>query len=304
MPLICYEERRFTKSSWAIIDAANSIIAEYDAQGFSLTLRQLYYQFVARGWLPNKQSEYKRLGDIMNKARLAGEVDWNALEDRTRNVRANPHWDSPAEVVAAAAAQFRFDLWEDQEYRPEVWIEKDALVGVIEGVCTDYDVPYFACRGYNSQSEQWRAGRRFDQYYRDGQQPLVIHLGDHDPSGIDMTRDNEDRLHVFAEGGVIVERIALNIDQVRKYNPPPNPAKETDSRSPAYVKKFGGQSWELDALDPPVIAQLIRDELESVIDDDKWRARKAAQAEARGTLETLSGRWDEVATFLNGKDQT
>ena len=130
-----YREKRFADATLAVIEAADAILHEYDAQGYTLTLRQLYYQFVARDLLPNTQRSYKRLGSIINDARLAGYIDWDHMEDRTRNLQRLPDWSDPAEIVESAAKQFRLDKWADQEFRPEVWIEKDALLGVIEGVC-------------------------------------------------------------------------------------------------------------------------------------------------------------------------
>ena len=98
-------DKKFAASSLAIIEQANTIIGEYAAQGFKLTLRQLYYQFVARDLLANTQRSYKRLGNIISEARLAGRVDWNAIEDRTRNLESNPHWDDPAAIIKAGGAQ-------------------------------------------------------------------------------------------------------------------------------------------------------------------------------------------------------
>jgi len=301
MPLIEYVPKRFNKSSLAIITKANEIIAEYQAQGFVLTLRQLYYQFVARDLIPNKQTEYKRLGSIINDGRLAGLIDWYAIEDRTRNVRKNPHFESPQEIIKAAADQYQLDLWEGQSVRPEVWIEKDALIGVIESVCMENDVPYFACRGYSSQSEQWRAGVRGEKYGAAGQKLVILHLGDHDPSGIDMTRDNLDRLTMFSEGNVEVKRLALNMDQVRKYNPPPNPAKMTDSRFNGYEDKYGNESWELDALDPQVIVSLVRNAIKSLRNDDIYREVYDRQETERELLIAASDNWNRVAKFLGDK---
>lgn len=119
--------KRFTTASQQTIKQANAILAEYEAQGLVLTLRQVYYQFVARGLLENKQENYKRLGSILNDARLAGLVDWSMMEDRTRNVRTITTWDSPADIIAAVANQYKENLWGTQKWRPEVWIEKDAL---------------------------------------------------------------------------------------------------------------------------------------------------------------------------------
>jgi hypothetical protein len=201
---------------------------------------------------------------------MCGLIDWEAIEDRTRNLQKLSHWRSPSQIMDTAIYSYRLNKWEKQLFRPEVWIEKEALVGVIQGVCDKWDVPYFACRGYNSQSEQWRAGQRLLEHINDLKIPIIIHLGDHDPSGIDMTRDNIDRLSLFTHSNIEVRRLALNFDQVTKYNPPPNPAKATDSRFNSYADMYGEDCWELDALEPSVIVNLIEDEIKSLIDFDAW----------------------------------
>lgn len=291
MPRIAYERINFSEDSRLVIQQANAIIAEYIREGFRLTLRQLYYQFVARGLLANNDKNYKRLGGIVNDARMAGKIDWEAIEDRTRYLRDINSWDHPGDILDACAEQFKFDLWEGQEWRPEVWIEKDALVGVIEPICRKLRVPFFACRGYNSQSNQWGAGQRIKERYEgQDQKTLVLHLGDHDPSGIDMTRDNDDRLRVFAEHEDCFEmrRLALNMDQVKRFNPPPNPAKLSDSRARGYIQEHGDESWELDALEPRVISKLIQDNVESVMDDEKWEAATNREIAARAHLKVVA----------------
>jgi len=271
MSKICYVEKNFTPSSLEIIEHANKIINEYSAQGYDLTLRQLYYQFVSKGLIDNKQSEYNRLGSVINDARLAGMIDWHAIVDRTRNIRSNPHWSGPKEIIESCASQFQIDKWENQKHRIEVWIEKDALVGVIANVCSSNDVSYFSCRGYTSQSEMWNAAQRLLRHAQDFKQtPVIIHLGDHDPSGIDMTRDIRDRLRLFMDFGIVVERIALNMDQVKRYKPPPNPAKITDSRAGGYIREFGQHSWELDALEPQAMETLIEMKINEFRDLDLW----------------------------------
>lgn len=294
-----FVSREFSDKTLAIIEKADAICKEYKAQGYTLTLRQLYYQFVARALIANKQTEYDRLGAIISNARLAGLIDWSAIEDRTRNLETLPSWDSPRNILNACANQFRFDLWEDQPTRVECWIEKEALVGVIENVCNEFRVPYFACRGYASQSELWRAGKRFIRYRDANQSVVVLHLGDHDPSGLDMTRDNLDRLAMFtrAEEEEVeppeVIRLALNMDQVRKYNPPPNPAKLTDSRAESYIAEHGNMSWELDALNPTVIGNLIRRNIEQHIDQEKWDESVQREQNARDRLSEIATSWKD-----------
>lgn len=288
MPCIQYIKKRFRVDSLARIEKANEIIADYQAQGFDLTLRQLYYQFVSRDLIPNTQKSYDNLGSLISDARLAGLVDWDAIQDRTRHLRGNSHWDSPAAIVDACASQYRIDRWADQTFRPEVWIEKDALVGVIEGVCKRLDVPYFSCRGYTSQSEMWGAGQRLLRYVRAGQTPVIFHFGDHDPSGIDMTRDIQDRLNLFIGSAIQIQRIALNMDQIEEYTPPPNPAKLTDSRAEAYIAKFGYESWELDALEPNTIVDLVENSIQNIIDLGSWESACSREQDGRDELTTVA----------------
>jgi len=340
-----YVPKKFEPKTLAIIAQAEAICIEYDAQGYNLTLRQLYYQFVARGFIPNKATEYSRLGGIINDARLAGMLDWDFIVDRTRNLRTLGHWDGPSDIIDSAAEGFRVDKWAKQPTRIEVWIEKDALVGVLDAVCPDLDVPYFSCRGYTSQSEIWGAAQRLNQYLWVGQDVLILHLGDHDPSGIDMSRDIEDRLRMFTRkdlvnemkkmlareikdgridpnaddyktkavasldeweettGQLEIRRIALNMDQVEEYNPPPNPAKMTDSRFEGYQEVHGDESWELDALEPNVLAALITDNVEEARDSDLWDESVAEEERGKTLLRLASNRWGEVTEMLEDEDE-
>lgn len=299
MPKICYQPRSFSVVSNGLIDKANEIIAEYEDQGFDLTLRQLYYQMVARDIIKNNQKEYKRLGSVINDARLAGLIDWDRINDLTRELRSISHWETPADIIDSAAASFRLDKWSDQKHRVEVWVEKDALRNVVERACTALDVPYFSCRGYVSQSEMWAAAQRFVRYSRAGQSSIIIHLGDHDPSGIDMSRDIRARLEMFG-ADVEVERIALNMEQIQEYQPPPNPAKVTDSRFAGYTAIYGDESWELDALDPQTLSDLITAAVVERRNDRRWKGRVREESGHRAKLQEASERWRDVADFLEG----
>lgn len=296
MPRIAYQTFRFDPKTKATIAQANKIIAEYTASGFALTLRQLYYQFVARGFIANTMQSYKRLGSIINDGRLAGLIDWNAIEDRTRNLQGLSTWDSPASMIRSAEASFLIDKWATQDWHVEVWIEKDALTGVIAGVCNENQVDFFSCRGYTSQSEMWSAGQRLARY----DQSVIIHLGDHDPSGLDMSRDIEERLNMFMSSGTLeFRRVALNMDQIQKYNPPPNPTKLTDSRSDKYVQQHGTDSWELDALDPKVISDLIQETIYEYRDPDQWDIQVEREEGMKAQLTKCREKWPQVVEFLN-----
>jgi hypothetical protein len=263
-----------------------------------LTLRQLYYQFVSRDIIPNTQKSYKNLGSVVNDARLAGLIDWDTIVDRTRELRTLSHWNDPSDIVEACSKQFNIDRWAGQKFRPEVWIEKDALVGVFERICRELDVPLFSCRGYTSQSEMWSAGQRMLGYRRKKQVPVVFHFGDHDPSGKDMSRDIQDRIDLFTGNQLKFERLALNMDQVEEYGPPPNPAKITDSRATAYIAEFGDESWELDALEPAVLAALVREAIQGVVDQNKMDEATAEQERHRETLSLVANRFEEVESFV------
>lgn len=321
MPRIEYAGKTFNVEATAIVDLANQIIAEYAAQGFNLTLRQLYYQFVSRDAFPakwadketgstNNERSYKKLGDIISDARMAGLIDWEAIIDRTRSLRALNHWKHPADIMQACASQFRIDLWKNQEWRPEVWVEKDAAIGVVENICNKWRVPYFSCRGYTSQSAMWEASQRLLGKARKGTAPFIIHLGDHDPSGVDMSRDVEERVRAFivhhsptAARAFQFKRIALNMDQVEQYTPPPNPTKVTDSRAQGYIAKFGHECWELDALEPADVATLIEDEIMPLINLSEWESLVEREEAHKANLAKVASGWDSIIDGLGPSDE-
>lgn len=329
-----FSNKKIRDDKRVLISLANEILTEYQKKGFVLTLRQVYYQFVARDlftdryknvdgkWIfvpkddpewkqatINAQPNYKKLGDAVSDGRMLGLLDWEALEDRMRGVERLPHWKSPKSAIEAVRAEYYIDMWANQPARVQVWVEKDALSGIIEPVCNELDLPYLACRGYVSQSAAWRAYREYQKAFEAGQKTIVLHFGDHDPSGIDMTRDNDERLKWFmfiaqmrntepdsiernelrmhGAQGIEVRRLALSWDQIQEYNPPPNFAKEHDPRFKDYQKEFGDESWELDALDPEVIEELIRTEVDEIRDMDLWAEKEAQLAKERKTLDNI-----------------
>lgn len=295
MPQICYVPKRFDKDSKRTISKAIIVLEEYARVGIRITLRTLHYQFVARGWMANTLKNYKRLGRIVGEARLAGLIDWDHLSDNIRFLCGLKHYGLPQEALEELAKIYHIDLWEHQKYRPEIWIEKDALVGSIERVCDELDVPYFCCRGYTSLSEMWKASERLKAWIECGYQPHIIHFGDHDPSGIDMSRDIIDRLQtMFTVNGLKFERVALNMDQIRKHKCPPNFAKETDSRFKEYKANFGDKSWELDALNPTEFRNLIEAKIHKLIDRPQWEIDIGRRDKAQVDLLTIAAEYHDV----------
>lgn len=277
-------DKRFSASSLFVIEHADTIIDYYESRGFSLSLRQLYYQFVARDLIPNTEKSYKRIGSIINDARLSGLIDWNIIEDRTRSLNCLSCWDSPQDILRTAARQYRTNKWADSDTYLEIWVEKDALSEIVGKAANVYEIPYFPCRGYVSQSAMYEAAKRFENKLSADNDLYLLYLGDHDPSGIDMTRDIESRLEIFSMPEVMVHRIALNMDQVQEQNPPPNPAKITDSRYRNYVSEYGNKSWELDSLNPDYLYNLIIKEIENIIDVEEFENKKAAQERERTAM--------------------
>lgn len=288
-----YIEKNFKASSLALIRTANSIIEEYQLDGYVLTVRQLYYQLVARDVIANNLKEYKRVAGIFNDARLAGLMDWDAIEDRTRSFIRRSRWRSGESAMRSIADQFHMDMWDNQSARVFVIVEKEALVGVFERICNEYDIPVLAARGYPSVSVV-RAYVEEDVLptINMGQDVHILHFGDHDPSGIDMSRDLKDRFNIFLsptgnESNYIFERMALNMDQIEELSPPENPAKMTDSRFTSYATDYGYSSWELDALNPEYLTNLVREKVGDIIDPDAWETKEEE-------IETIRARMYEI----------
>lgn len=271
-------DHEFSSASLGTISKVNRILANYRSQGFRLSLRQLYYQLVAADFIPNTPRSYKNLGNLISNARQSGMVDWDMIEDRNRETTIPAHWENPAEIVEAAASSFRIDKWKDQPYHIEVMVEKDALSGVLGPVCRTLDIGITANKGYSSSSTMYEIGKRLEIMQGKGKIICIIYLGDHDPSGIDMTRDVKERLFMYSNGcDLEVVRLALNWDQIELWRPPENPAKETDSRYSAYSSKYGESSWELDAIEPKQLAALVTDAVTERRDEDLWE--EAVEAE-------------------------
>jgi len=304
MANIAYIKYRPSEVTARILGFSNTIIDEFQADGFDVTLRQLYYKMVARDLFPdewrdeegnkNNPKSYRKFKAVIKNGRLGGFVDWDGIVDRTRKLESNSHWESPSELINACANQFRLDSRKDQEIYVEVWVEKEAMGGVLKSICPKLDVPYFACKGYDSLSMIWRAAMRFRKE-EERREVLLFYFGDHDPSGIDMARDIQDRLDMFGCSNTMVERIALTMGQVEKYKPPSCPAKIKDSRYEGYRKKYGDEAWELDALDPRTIVELIEQKVGAATD---WQKRDLLLQEQGNCREQIR----EIADSLKNKN--
>lgn len=298
-----YVNKRFRSDSLVMIQQIDAIMADYERQGYKLTVRQLYYQLVAKDVVPNTTESYNSVKSLVNDARLAGYLDWDIIEDRTREFNQRTRWESGSSILEAVATQFHMDMWEGQPKRVFAVVEKEALAGVLERTTRGYDVPLLAARGYPSVSvlREWVKETIIPAIEND-QEVIILHLGDHDPSGIDMTRDLEDRIELLRHGdsnNLTVERIALTMAQIRNQNPPPNPAKVTDARFRSYAARFfpgvpveDVQSWELDALTPQFLNDLLQRNILAHIDEpDIWQERTDAIKTVQDRLQATANAW-------------
>lgn len=252
---------------------ALDIVEEYMGAGLRLTLRQLYYQFVARDLIPNSDREYKKLGALVSNLRMGGYLDWDAIEDRNRVPDVPSQWPSIQALAETAARAYRLPRWEGQRGYVELWVEKAALAGVLEPLASEFHVVLMVNRGYSSQSAMYESARRIREL-GNGRPSTVLYIGDHDPSGQDMVRDIGERLVTFLEGDVelSVRCIALTTAQVEQYDPPPNPTKLSDSRADGYIDRHGHECWEVDALEPSVLQDIVRSEISARVNKRKMDA--------------------------------
>ena len=259
------EGLHLSKKNKELLETINKIIEEYSMEGYRLTLRQLYYQLVSRDIIPNQQKEYAKLSGLLVKGRMAGVVDWEAIEDRIRVPYIPYSVDDVEDAIQDTIDQYRLDRQKGQDVYIELWVEKDALSGVLKRITSEYHINLMVNRGYSSCTAMHDAYKRLRRKEREGKETHILYLGDHDPSGLDMIRDIKDRLEEFGVS-TEVKQIGLTMEQIKKFNPPPNPAKITDPRAKLYIAEYGNVSWEVDALNPETLHKLVRKNVESLID--------------------------------------
>lgn len=283
MTKICYREKlHLSQKNIERLEEINVIIEEYGAQGYKLTLRQLYYQLVSRDIIPNKQSEYAKLSHLLKNGRMGGVVDFDAIEDRIR-VPKRPYWVSGvSNAIEDTIRQYRLDRQEGQDVYIECWSEKDALSNILYRVSSHYHIYLVINRGYSSCTAMHDAHKRFENHDNN----VILYLGDHDPSGLDMVRDIQDRLDEFGSSVEVIP-IALTTAQIRQYNPPPNWAKITDPRAKWYIQEHGNTSWEVDALEPNVLHKLLQQHIEYRIDMNHFREVIEQENEDKATLRRM-----------------
>lgn len=338
------------------------ILERYANEGYTLTLRQLYYQLVAAGAIRNDDVVYKKMSGILDDLRYSGGVDWDAIEDRGR-VPYLPWYTTGIDAaIQAVINQYRLDRQQGQPTHIEVWTEKDAISGILKRVTSEYQIQLVVNKGYSSSSAMHQAYERFAEVLNEGRNVKILYFGDHDPSGLDMLRDIKERTLFFIAKGdqvndpeskdedmdffyeyeqendidindllragllsdIDVEKarkaarldneealeefqdkkeaamkmhywasrfevipIGLTMKQIKQYNPPPNPAKISDPRAEWYIHNFGNISWEVDALPPNVMIDLVTEKILGNLDMGKYKTMKSTEAEHIKKLEAF-----------------
>jgi hypothetical protein len=296
MARIRYRDIEFKPESEQRIAWINRILSQYNGR---VTVRQAYYRLVAAGLIPNEAREYDRVQDLLTKARYAGLIDWDAIEDRNREPQKSRDWPTAKTLLDESANAFRLDRWEGQPFYCELWVEKAALAGILSPIAVDYHVTLMVNRGYSSASAMKESADRISYRCRAGMEPrprpVVLYIGDHDPSGEDMVRDVRERLVEFGcPSWLDVRKLALTMTQIEEHNPPPQPAKLSDARAKDYIAKHGDESWEVDALPPDVLDRLIRKTLNSYIDKPKMDAQITRENKIRARIAKLAMDFKEV----------
>jgi hypothetical protein len=268
----------------------NSIIDDYRAQGYVMTLRQLYYRLVARNVIANSTKEYAALSKLLNKGRMAGIVDWAAIEDRGRQPRIDYSTQDVPGALRDIRYSYKLDRMKGQPYYIEVWIEKDALSNVFRRVTDLFHINLMVNKGYSSASAMHDAYLRMKKTRK----PVkILYFGDHDPSGKDMVRDIRDRMYDFGLYQLEVVNPALSYEQVQQYDLPENPVKFSDPRANDYVEEFGEHSWELDALDPRILNEISKREVLNYIDRGTFEDVVRLESKQKNILRKLEGDYDE-----------
>lgn len=283
-----FRRDNITSKKATYISVINSILEEYSEQGYRLTLRQLYYQLVARDFIPNRVQEYSKLSSVLVFARMNGLTDWDMIEDRTRK----PHllyWVRDIQdAVEDTVRHYRLNRQEGQENCVEIWTEKDAVSNILKRVSQHFHVRLMVNRGYSSCSAMKDAFDRLQLSKRmQGQKTIILYVGDYDPSGLDMIRDIESRLNEFGLDNFEIVHVALTVEQIKEFNPPPNPAKITDPRAKRYIAEHGSESWELDALKPNDLEKIVQRNVLNFIDLGLFESMLQKEKEDKAKLTEL-----------------
>jgi hypothetical protein len=269
---------RATKSA---VKARRSALYSIIADMKPMTVRQVFYQATVQGAVEKSEAGYTKVQTDLVFMRKSGDLPYSWLADNTRWQRKPRTFDGVEEALKATAQVYRKDLWSAADCYVEVWLEKDALAGVVMPVTSIYDVPLMVARGYASLSFLHSAA----EYINSLDKPTYIyHLGDFDPSGVNAGEKIEETLQEMApDSEIVFERLAVQPWQIEQWNLPTRPTKPSDTRS----RGFGSISVELDAIDPERLRLLVRQAIEKHLPRRQFEILKAAEQSERNIIRQL-----------------
>ena len=250
-----------------------------------MTVRQVFYQLVGLGAISKTETEYKTtVIRLLTDMRLKGELPFSWLADNTRWMRKPRTFDSLEDALQLTAETYRRATFMNQPNYCEVWLEKDALAGVIYEETAKYDVPLMVTRGYASISYLHGAAETIAASRKPA---FLYYLGDFDPSGLDIPRNVEARLRQFApEAEIRFTRLAVTPEQITALKLPTRPTKASDSRA----RGFAGESVEVDAIPPAVLRKLVHDAIEQHINQHSLALLRTAEESEREILQSMVSR--------------
>ena len=278
-PASSIKRKRRTKAE---LDSLKQSMLDIIAENYPMTVRQLFYQMVSRQLIPKTEKEYDNtVGRLATQMRRSGELPYSWLADNTRWMRKPQSHNSLEGCLNEQQTLYRRDWWQDQNAYVEIWLEKDALAGVLMEATRYWDVPLMVCRGYASVSFLHSAAETI----RDVNKPTFLYyFGDCDPSGRDIPRAVERSLREMAPGADITfEVVAVTDQQIIDYSLPTRPTKSTDSRS----KNFTGESVEVDAIPPKELIRICRQCIEQHVDDEMLDRHSNIERLERQTLTNI-----------------
>jgi hypothetical protein len=280
MPRSTKRVRRTKADLETLKTALYNVVAENEP----VTVRQAYYQLVSAGAISKTEADYKNIVvRLLGIMRREGELPFSWIADNTRWMRKPQTYSSLEDALDSTIATYRRAIWDQQDSYVEIWLEKDALAGVLFDVTAEWDVPLMVTRGYPSLSYLHTAAEALSEEDR----PCYIYyFGDHDPSGVHIPKKIEADLRTFApDADLHFERVAVTPAQIEKWNLPTRPTKRTDSRA----KSFLGESVEVDAIPPSRLRELCRQCIEQHIDQDVLERTQLVERAERNTLQNILG---------------
>jgi hypothetical protein len=247
------------------------------------SVRQTFYALTVRGIIPKTEAAYKRVVvRLLTRMRLAGEIPYGWLTDSSRWMRKPRTYSSLSDMLERTSEFYRRALWDSALANVEIWLEKEALSGVLYDVTSVYDVPLMVTRGYPSLTYLYEAAEALRQQSKPA---YLYYFGDFDPSGVDISRHVEERLRQFASDAEInFVRVAVNQDQIASMRLPTRPTKKTDARA----KNFAAESVEVDAIDPNTLRSMVQAAIMRHIDAEEIARLEVIEKAERQTLSGLA----------------